>query len=158
MRKHPSESDPIDSKAEPFRIDRSVMDLNRIKWTVENLKGVLTPGQKELREIPEEKEWKTASFEEILISEMTELTLRVTWLYKDGFLSNLQIMPLAPKKYKAPSGSHIEVRLTPLMATIPDSKGQPGAQLTISVEVALGTVHASREFRVNGHGDWHAVE
>lgn len=132
--------------------------MNEIKWTIENLVGVLMPGQKRLEEFPKEDEWATASFEKILNRQMPKVSMRGTWRYKDGLLSDLRIIPLAPENYRAPSNSHIEIRLTPLMAAVPDSSGRPGAQVAISVEVTLGTVHANREFRVNGHGDWQTVE
>ena len=153
-------SDPnfLNSKPTPFRIERTLKDINEIEWTIENLVGVLTPGQKKLEEVPKEDEWATAFFEEILTRQMPKVSMRGTWRYKDGLLSDLRIMPFAPENYKAPSNSHIEIRLTPLIAAVPDSRGLPGAQVTISVEVAFGAVHANREFRVNGHGDWQTVE
>lgn len=158
METYSSGPNSLNSESTPFRIERTLRDMNEIKWTIENLEGVLTPGQKTLEEVPKENEWGIAFFEEIVTSEMPKLTMRGTWRYKDGLLSDLQIIPLAPENYRAPSNSHIEIRLTPLMAAVPDSSGRPGAQVAISVEVALGTVHANREFCVNGHGDWQTVE
>ena len=158
MKTYASGPNSLNSKPTPFRIERTLKDINEIEWTIENLVGVLTPGQKKLAEAPKEHEWATASFEEILTRQMPKVSMRGTWQYKDGLLSDLRIMPLAPENYMAPSNSHIEIRLTPLIAAVPDSRGRPGAQVTISVEVTFGTVHANREFRVNGHGDWHTVE
>lgn len=158
METYPADPNFLNSKPTPFRIERTLKDINEIEWTIENLMGVLTPGQKRLEEVPRENEWATASFEKIVTSEMPKLTMRGTWRYKDGLLSDLRIMPLAPENYTAPSNSHIELRLTPLMAAVPDSSGRPGAQVAISVEVTLGSVHTNREFCVNGHGDWQTVE
>jgi len=157
MGNHPSGSDPIDSEPETFQIERDVVQLNNIEWTLESLRGVLGPGQARPEAVPGRGEWKTASFEEALVAETSALRLKATWSYRDGLLSDLSVTPLPAADYKAPRGSHIEVRLTPLMATVPDPEGRPGAQLTISVELALGETHDSREFRINGHGGWQEV-
>ena len=91
MEKYSSASEPNTSESKQFRIVRDVIEMNEIKWTAENLEGILTPGQKELKEVPGGNEWEVASFEVTLIDENPKPTLSVTWQYKDGLLSNLRI-------------------------------------------------------------------
>ncbi len=141
-----------------YEINRRVFDSNGITWTIESFSDVLTPGQVELTSIPAEDEWKVSSFEESLSNEAPQPSINVSWRFADGLISDLFIEPGAADKGDAPSNSHIEVRLTPLMATVENSEGKAGAQMTISVEIGLGAFDDTREFRVNGHGNWQIIE
>ena len=158
MEKYSSESEPDISESRQFRIVRDVIEMNEIKWTVEHLEGVLAPGQKEIKEIPGDNEWNEAFFEEMLIDEHPKPTLKITWLYKYGLMSNLLITPGIAESSNVPSNSHIELRLTPLMATVPDLSGQPGAQVSLSVEITFGDFDAYREYTFNGHGAYQIIE
>ena len=148
----------MDDDLPGYEISRRVFEANGITWTIESFSDVLTPGQVELTSTPAEDEWEVSSFKESLSTEAPQPAISVSWRHADGLISDLLIEPGVADNNDAPSNSHIEVRLTPLMAAVDNSEGQAGVQMTISVEITLGTVDDNREFRVNGHGDWQIIE